>query len=310
MPLDGETIINDGVFGSITVQNKELDDMVLLRADGTPTYMLSVVVDDHDMGITHIIRGADHLTNSFRQYWVFRAMGWNIPEFAHIPLIHGSDGQKLSKRHGAMAVGDYRALGYLPQAVANYITRLGFSHGDEEYFTRAQAISWFDLKSIGQSPARFDFKKCENLNGRYIADSNDAELIPLIQALDSRLTHEILQPAIANLKKRAKTLVQLAEMAQFLLEPPQKANIDANLLKNYDEKEKLIALEILEQCTDWQHDTLYQSAKDFCTAKEYNLGKIANSARLAITGLQASPGFFELVGMLPRHEVISRIKNF
>ncbi len=231
-PREGETVVEDRVQGRVTWQNKDLDDMVLLRSDGTPTYMLAVVVDDHDMGITHIIRGDDHLTNAARQTQLYNAMGWDAPSFSHIPLIHGPDGAKLSKRHGALGVEAYRAMGYLPSAMRNYLARLGWSHGDDEIFSTEQAIEWFDLNAIGRSPSRFDFAKLENLNGHIIRQTPDAELVAQIRTIvlgvesakefADRIDEQgwkKLEQAMPGLKERAKTLVELLVSARYLFVP-------------------------------------------------------------------------------------------
>ncbi len=227
-PQEGETVLADHVQGEVRVQNAQLDDMVLLRADGTPTYMLSVVVDDHDMNVTHVIRGDDHLTNTFRQIQIYRAMGWDLPEFAHIPLIHGADGAKLSKRHGALGVDAYRDMGYLPEAVRNYLLRLGWGHGDDEIISTEQAIEWFDLGGIGRSPSRFDFAKLDNLNAHYMRLADDARLVglivPLIEAKSGAPVNsearDLLTRAMPGLKQRAKTLVELAEFGALLRSGP------------------------------------------------------------------------------------------
>ncbi|ADP72422.1 glutamyl-tRNA synthetase [Rhodomicrobium vannielii ATCC 17100] len=242
-PREGETVVEDEVQGRVRWANKDLDDMVLLRSDGTPTYMLAVVVDDHDMGITHVIRGDDHLTNAARQKQIYNAMGWDVPTFAHIPLIHGPDGAKLSKRHGALGVDAYRAMGYLPDAMRNYLARLGWGHGDEEIFTTAQAADWFDLDAIGRSPSRFDFAKLENLNGVYIRNTPDAELVRYIrqvlptledadyfQARANEGTWRQLEAAMPGLKERAKTIKELVQSAEYLVAtlPPIEARGDLN----------------------------------------------------------------------------------
>ncbi|HEV8406554.1 MAG TPA: glutamate--tRNA ligase, partial [Sphingomicrobium sp.] len=218
-PRDGETVIDDQVQGRVTVQNAEIDDFILLRSDGSPTYMLAVVVDDHDMGVTHVIRGDDHLNNAFRQLAIIRAMGWPEPAYAHVPLIHGPDGAKLSKRHGALGVDAYRdELGLLPEAVGNYLLRLGWGHGDDEIISREQAIEWFDLPQVGKYPSRFDFKKLENLNGHYIRDADDERLADLV-VQRARLSADqvaLLVKAMPELKSRANTITQLAESAEFL----------------------------------------------------------------------------------------------
>src|SRR6185312_6914054 len=224
-PQTGETMVHDKVQGDVRFANDQLDDMILLRSDGTPTYMLAVVVDDYDMGVTHVIRGADHLNNAARQLQIIQAMGWPIPVYAHVPLIHGPDGAKLSKRHGALAVDEYRKMGYLPEAMRNYLLRLGWSHGDDEFISTAQAIEWFNLENIGKSPARFDFKKLDNLNGQYIRSMDDATLADEVadflareeppRHLDAR-AKERLKAAMPGLKERAKTLIELSQGAEFL----------------------------------------------------------------------------------------------
>src|SRR3954469_12923509 len=222
-PQEGETVLADHVQGEVRVQNAQLDDMVLLRADGTPTYMLSVVVDDHDMNVTHVIRGDDHLTNNFRQVQIYRAMGWDLPEFAHIPLIHGADGAKLSKRHGALGVDAYRDMGYLPEALRNYLLRLGWGHGDDEIISTEQAIEWFDLDGIGRSPAQFDFAKLDSINAHYIREADDARLLALVaERLETQFGRPLsevesgrLLKAMPGLKPRAKTIVELAEKGRF-----------------------------------------------------------------------------------------------
>ncbi len=294
MPKTGEFTINDKVQGKITVQNKELDDMVLLRADGTPTYMLSVVVDDHDMNISHIIRGSDHLTNAFRQSALYHAMDWQLPEFAHIPLIHGPDGAKLSKRHGALGVDAYRDMGYLPEAVNNYILRLGWGHGDNEIISRDQAIAWFDLDAVGKAASCFDFTKLENLNGHYIASADNQYLCAEILKIKPNLPQNLLLNAMNALKSRAKTLNQLAENAKFLGDAPKFPLEDAKLQTTLNREFLTIAMEILAIAPDWHHDKLYEFFKEQCQTRQVNLGKIANGARVALSGMAASPGFFEL----------------
>src|SRR5262245_408715 len=255
-PLTGETVIDDQVQGRVVWQNENLDDLVLLRSDGTPTYMLAVVVDDHDMGVTHVIRGDEHLTNAPRQKHIYDALGWPVPVMAHIPLIHGPDGKKMSKRHGALGVEAYRAMGYLPAAMRNYLVRLGWSHGDQEIFSTEELIRLFDLPQIGRSPARFDFAKLDNLNGHYIRQSGDAELVVAIETmlphvaggaeLAAKLTPALrgqLEAAMPGLKERAKTLVELIDGAQFLFaERPIKLDEKAKALVTPDAQALLAAL--------------------------------------------------------------------
>ena len=261
VPLEGDTVIDDLVQGEVTVANQRLDDMILLRADGTPTYMLSVVVDDHDMGISHIIRGDDHLTNAFRQSQMYRALGWDIPAFAHIPLIHGPDGGKLSKRHGALGVDAYRDMGYLPAALRNYLLRLGWSHGDDEVIDTAQAVAWFDLDAVGKSAARFDFAKLESLNGHYIRETPDDSLLgllrPILEDLVGAPLDETalfrLSAGLVGLKPRANTVNALAESALFYVaKPPLAMTEKATKILDPDAKSMLSALvEMLRETSDW-----------------------------------------------------------
>lgn len=305
-PIEGETTIHDKVQGSVSIKNSELDDMVLLRSDGTPTYMLAVVVDDHDMGITHIIRGDDHHTNSFRQAQIYNAMGWEIPEFAHIPLIHGADGAKLSKRHGALGVDEYRKMGYLPEALRNYLLRLGWSNGDAEIISTEQAIEWFNLESVGKSPSRFDFVKLENLNGHYIREADDARLVDLVVESGGWMVDgeqiKILQKAMNGLKQRAKTIVELANNAAFYITPPQ--------IKLGNGREIISGiLPELENCTDFTHDNLQTICKSYGEKTSQKLGNIMSPLRAAITGATASPSMFEVMEILGKEEIIKRLKN-
>jgi len=318
-PMDGETTIHDKVQGSVSIKNSELDDMILLRSDGTPTYMLAVVVDDHDMGITHIIRGDDHHTNSFRQLMIYDAMGWKAPEFAHIPLIHGADGAKLSKRHGALGVDEYRKMGYLPEAIRNYLLRLGWSHGDDEIISTSQAIEWFNLESIGKSPSRFDFAKLENLNGHYIREADDARLVELViesgkweVGSDKR---KILLRAMNGLKQRAKTIVELAENAAFYVaNRPIKLDEKASEIIAKDGKEIIAALlPELKKLEDFTHDNLQQICKNYAEKSGQKLGQklgnIMSPIRAAITGKTASPSMFEVMEILGKNETIERLRD-
>ena len=305
-PIEGETTIADKVQGTVSIKNNELDDMILLRSDGTPTYMLAVVVDDHDMGITHIIRGDDHHTNSFRQAQIYNAMGWEIPEFAHIPLIHGADGAKLSKRHGALGVDEYRKMGYLPEALRNYLLRLGWSNGDAEIISTEQAIEWFNLESVGKSPSRFDFVKLENLNGHYIREADDARLVDLVVESGGWMVDgeqiKILQKAMNGLKQRAKTIVELANNAAFYITPPQ--------IKLGNGREIISGiLPELENCADFTHDELQKICKSYGEKTSQKLGNIMSPLRAAITGATASPSMFEVMEILGKEEIIKRLKN-
>ena len=314
-PIHGETIVRDKVQGTVTVKNSELDDMVLLRSDGTPTYMLAVVVDDHDMGVTQIIRGDDHFTNSFRQVLLYQAIGWIPPEFAHIPLIHGADGAKLSKRHGALGVGEYEKMGYLPEALCNYLLRLGWSHGDEEIISTKQAIEWFDLDAVGKSPSRFDFAKLENLNGHYMREADDARLVDLVincrQWTVNNEHKNILLKAMNGLKQRAKTIVELAENAAFYVaQRPIKLDEKAKAIIEKGGREIIAGiLPELEKCSDWNHDSLQQLCKDYGEKIGQKLGNIAQPLRSAICGKTTSPSMFEVMEILGKKETTLRLKD-
>jgi len=317
-PQQGSTTIHDRVQGEVTVANAELDDLIILRADGTPTYNLSVVVDDHDMGITHVIRGDDHLNNAFRQKQIYEALGWTVPEFAHVPLIHGPDGAKLSKRHGSLAIDAYRDLGYLPQALRNYLLRLGWSHGDDEIISTEQAIEWFDLDAVGRAPARFDFTKLDSLNGHYIRAAEDDHLVALIspkleQALGKPLADaevERLRQAMPELKLRPKTLIELAANSRFLvasrpIRPDEKA---AKLLT--PDARRLLA-DLLERLSgaEWQTKRLEDEVRAFAEKKGTKLGAVAQPLRAALTGSLASPGIFVVMEVLGREESLGRIAD-
>lgn len=319
-PRQGETVIEDAVQGRVVVQNSELDDMILLRSDGTPTYMLAVVVDDHDMGVTHVIRGDDHLNNAFRQIGIMTAMGWDVPVYAHIPLIHGNDGAKLSKRHGALGVDVYRdEMGLLPEAVSNYLLRLGWGHGDHEIISREQAVQWFELGGVGRSPSRFDLKKLENLNGHYIRESADGYLAELVAPrVANRLGRTLgeqqialLETAMASLKPRAKNLDELAEGALFLFETrpltlDEKAasllgEETAALLKN--------AGAALESSVDWTVPALESAVRQVAEDAGIGLGKVAQPLRAALTGRSTSPGIFDVLVLLGKDESLARIND-
>jgi glutamyl-tRNA synthetase len=313
-PRDGETVIEDRVQGRVTVQNGELDDFILLRSDGTPTYMLAVVVDDHDMGVTHVIRGDDHLNNAFRQLVIIRAMGWPEPTYAHVPLIHGPDGAKLSKRHGALGVDSYRDdMGYLPEAVANYLLRLGWGHGDDEIISREQAVQWFDLDHVGKSPSRFDFKKLENLNGHYIREADDARLAELIAPRLGVSGGEkaLLVQAMPELKARAHTLIELAEGARFLfaarpIEPDEAA---AALLTSDADALLAKAHRALAALAEWDAASVEAAIRDVAEAEGVKLGKLAQPLRAALTGRTTSPGIFDVLALLGREESLARIAD-
>jgi glutamyl-tRNA synthetase len=317
-PQQGSTTIRDLVQGEVTVANSELDDLIILRADGTPTYNLSVVVDDHDMGITHVIRGDDHLNNAFRQQQIYEALGWTVPEFAHVPMILGGDGAKLSKRHGALGIEAYRELGYLPEALRNYLLRLGWSHGDDEIISTEQAIAWFDIEGVGRAPARFDFAKLDSLNGHYIRAAADDRLVALIspkleQALGKPLADadvERLRQAMPELKLRPKTLVELAANARFLVAPrPIRPDEKAAKLLTPDARQLLA--DLLERLSgaEWQTKRLEDEVRAFAEKKGRKLGAVAQPLRAALTGSLASPGIFGVMEVLGREESLGRIDD-
>lgn len=311
-PREGETIIDDQVQGRVTVQNVELDDFVLLRSDGTPTYMLAVVVDDHDMGVTHVIRGDDHLNNAFRQLAIIRAMGWPEPTYAHVPLIHGPDGAKLSKRHGAMGVDAYRdELGLLSEAVNNYLLRLGWGHGDDEIISREQAIEWFDLPQVGKSPSRFDFKKLENLNGHYIREADDARLAELIAPRLPGADKALLIKAMPELKARAHTLNELADGARFLFvhRPLDVDEAAAALLSPEARKILGAAHAKLAALAEWEPAVLEAAIREIAEENGVKLGKLAQPLRAALTGRTTSPGIFDVLALLGRDESLARIAD-
>ncbi|RIA56440.1 glutamate--tRNA ligase [Dichotomicrobium thermohalophilum] len=323
-PQEGETIIQDRVQGEVRWSNKELDDLVLLRADRSPTYMLSVVVDDYDMGITHVIRGDDHLTNAARQTQIFRALGWEPPVYAHVPLIHGPDGAKLSKRHGALGVEAYRAMGYLPAALRNYLVRLGWAHGDQEIFSTQELIELFDLDAIGRSPARFDFTKLESVNAHYIRQTPDDELVRRIREtlpeLDgvSDLAGKIdadgwdrLKQAMPGLKPRAKTLVELMDTARYLFaERPLEMDAKAEKQLTPEARQHLAALkERFAAVEDWSAELLEETVRTYAEEADVKLGKIAQPMRAALTGRTVSPGIFEVLEVLGRDESVARLAD-
>lgn len=319
-PREGSVTIEDRVQGPVTVNNAELDDFILLRSDGTPTYMLSVVVDDYDMGITHVIRGDDHLNNAFRQLALIRAMGWKEPIYAHVPLIHGSDGAKLSKRHGALGVDAYRdEMGYLPEAIDNYLLRLGWGHGDDEIISREQAIAWFDLDAVGRSAARFDFKKLENLNGHYLREADDSRLAgiarPMIEAKIGRSLSDseqaTLVSAMASLKPRAKSTLGLAEGALFLFERrPLILDEGAKALLEGDAAVLLESVSgALGGSSDWDETALETAVRQVAEDAGLGLGKVAQPLRAALTGRTTSPGIFDVLLLLGREESLARIHD-
>ncbi len=318
-PQTGETVIDDLVQGRVTVANAELDDMVLLRADGVPTYMLAVVVDDHDMGVTHVIRGDDHLNNAFRQVQVFKAMGWSLPAFAHIPLIHGPDGAKLSKRHGALGVEAYRDMGFLPAAVRNYLLRLGWSHGDLELISTEEAIKLFDLEGVNRAPARFDLVKLESVNGHYMREAAPEALLPatlpLIEAEIGRPLTDVertrIAAGMASLQSRAKTLLELRDGAGIYLEggPGALSPKAAKLLESPEADAALraacAALAAISEA-DWSEATVEAALRAAADAEGLKLGKLAQPLRAALTGSDASPSLFEVAGILGPAETLAR----
>ncbi len=318
-PQEGETVLKDHVQGEVRVQNAQLDDLILLRADGTPTYLLAVVVDDHDMGVTHVIRGDDHLTNTFRQIQIYNAMGWDLPEFGHIPLIHGPDGAKLSKRHGALGVDAYRDMGYLPEAIRNYLLRLGWAHGDDEIISTEQAVEWFNLEGIGRSPSRFDFAKLENLNAHYMRQADDARLVglaaPLLEAeLGRALTEserDLLTRAMNGLKQRARTVVDLARSARFYL-AARPLPMDEKAAALLDEKGRGVLADLaarFEAEADFTAAALEALVRAFAEERGEKLGKIAQPLRAALTGSTVSPPIFEVAELLGRAETLARMKD-
>ena len=316
-PDQGETVIDDQVQGEVRFAAAQLDDMILLRSDGTPTYMLAVVADDHDMGVTHVIRGVDHLTNAARQAQLFLALGWEVPEFAHIPLIHGPDGAKLSKRHGALAAQSYRDQGFLPEAMRNYLSRLGWAHGDDEIFSTDQMIEWFGLDAVGRSPARFDMDKLRNLNGTYIQQATDSRLIELIApglVADSEISPDIfsrVETLMPLLKQRAKSLVELADNARFLVtDRPIKMIPKAEKLLKGDAPVMLQKLlNQLKTLDDWTSGALEDSVTGFAETEKLKLGTVAQPLRAALTGSNASPGIFDVLAVLGRDESLGRIAD-
>jgi glutamyl-tRNA synthetase len=320
-PQTGETVIQDHVQGTVRVQNQQLDDMVLLRGDGTPTYMLSVVVDDHDMGITHIIRGDDHLTNAFRQTQIYQSMGWHVPEFSHIPLIHGADGAKLSKRHGALGVDAYRDMGLLPESLCNYLLRLGWGHGDDEIISREQAIQWFSLEGIGRSPSRFDMDKLLHLNGHYLRETPDDPLVSLIlqpvwekagasslPVVSRDVLKERLLKGMAGLKTRAKTLLELADNALFY--SFKGVVMKGGAIQPLSASQKSLVKKVvdaLESQKHWTEDALHLLVKEASQSVGMKLGEAAQPLRLLLCGGPISPSLFDVMAVLGKEETLARL---
>lgn len=323
-PQDGETIVHDKVQGEVRFPNKDLDDFIILRSDGNPTYMHAVVVDDHDMGVTHIIRGDDHLTNAARQTIIYKAMGWEVPVMAHIPLIHGADGAKLSKRHGALGVEAYREMGYLPEALLNYLARLGWSHGDDEVMSIADMISWFEIEDVNKGAARFDFKKLEALNGVHMRKMDDEALLAILvdtlphlpngkalaDAMDEGLRAKLLA-SMTGLKDRAKTLVELVDGAQFLIAQrplPMDEKAEAILADGGRDALKGLLPEF-EKLADWNTAAIEAVVRAYAEANDLKLGKAAQPLRAALTGRSVSPGVFEVMEVLGREEALGRLRD-
>lgn len=316
-PREGRITVADKVQGDVTWDAATMDDLILMRSDGTPTYMLAVVVDDHDTGVTHVIRGDDHLTNAARQALIFDALDWDRPVFAHIPLIHGPDGAKMSKRHGATGVTEYRDMGYLPSAMRNYLARLGWSHGDDEFFTDAQMIEWFGLDAIGKSAARFDFKKLENLNGQHIRASDTQALMAAVDELcatqqkpvPSGAKRQAMMAAMPNLKERAKTILELIELSYYILsDRPLDMDEKASKLINTETTPMLLRLtERLRDASEWTISTTEDVVRGFAESEGIKLGKIAQPLRAALTGRAVSPGVFDVMQTLGRDETLARL---
>ncbi len=323
-PQTGETVIDDNAQGRVVIPNKDLDDLIILRSDGNPTYNLSVVVDDHDMGVTHIIRGVDHLTNAARQTQIYLAMDWTVPSMTHVPLIHGPDGAKLSKRHGALGVEAYREMGYLPAALRNYLARLGWSHGDDEIFSTEQLVQWFELGGVGKSAARFDFAKLENLNGHYIRHTSDAELLAqliafmphvaggpaLLTRTDDAMKAKLLQ-AMPGLKERAKTLKELLASANYLYvaRPLPMDDKARQILDDGGQAALASLLPILSAASTWIGHELEAAVKAHAETTGVKLGKLAQPLRAALTGTSTSPGIFDVLEVLGRDESLARISD-
>ncbi|PZN97723.1 MAG: glutamate--tRNA ligase [Hyphomicrobiales bacterium] len=323
-PQTGETVVNDEVQGRVVWQNENLDDLVLLRSDGNPTYMLAVVVDDHDMGVTHVIRGDDHLTNAARQTQIYQALGWTVPSMSHIPLIHGADGAKLSKRHGALGVDAYRAMGYLPATLRNYLLRLGWSHGDQEVFSTQEMIELFNLSSIGRSAARFDFAKLESLNGLYMRQSEDRDLLDALKVIlpeigPARGVPATLSPelearflaAMPGLKDRAKTLIELLDSAYYLYATrPLQLDAKAAALLDDAAKQRLPGLSAkLSAVNDWSVAALEAAVRGYAEEHGLKLGQAAQPLRAALTGRAMSPGLFDVMAVLGREETLARLSD-
>ncbi|QEE20499.1 glutamate--tRNA ligase [Youhaiella tibetensis] len=321
-PLSGEIVVQDHVQGKVVFKAENLDDFIILRSDGTPTYMLAVVVDDHDMGVTHIIRGDDHLTNAARQIVIYNGMGWEVPDMAHIPLIHGPDGAKLSKRHGALGVEAYRQMGYLPEAMRNYLARLGWSHGDDEIFTTDQMVDWFSLDSLNKGAARFDFVKLENINGHYIREAEPTRLYEVMLATAEEVARnadvvglsqnkDTVLAALPELQPRAKTVLELIDLAQFIYaQRPLPIDASAAGQLTTDSRDMIGAFaEVLRGLNDWSVEAIDGAARAFAEARGLKLGKVAQPLRAALTGRTVSPGIFEVMVLIGKQETLDRLAD-
>lgn len=318
-PRDGEVVVHDEVQGRVAWKAEQIDDLILLRSDLTPTYMLAVVVDDHDMGVTHVIRGDDHLTNAARQTVIYQALGWATPVFAHIPLIHGADGAKMSKRHGALSVTEYREAGYLPTAMRNHLARLSWAHGDDEFFSTEQAIEWFDLPQVGKSAARFDFVKLANLNGQHMRATDDVVLVEAAKNIVasqqnepiSDLKVQRLAQAMPGLKERCKTVIELIEMAHYILSD-RPFDMDAKAAKQLTEDARTLLsrlTSLLRNVSEWSTETLEADVRAFAEDEGLKLGKVAQPMRAALTGRATSPGVFDVLITLGREESLARLQD-
>ena len=316
-PQSGEVVINDKVQGQVKIKADQLDDLIILRSDGTPTYMLSVIVDDHDMGITHIVRGDDHLTNAARQSMMYQALGWDIPVFAHIPLIHGPDGAKLSKRHGALGIEAYRDMGYMAEGMRNYLVRLGWSHGNDETFTTEQMIEWFDIDGINKAPSRLDFKKMDSINGWHIREADPAHLSVLVEPmLEHTLTDETrhkLNIAMPGLRERAKTLKDIVDGAGFIFST-RPLSFDDKAKKQLDDDAVRARLGRLttvlnDHTGDWTVEALEPIVKSFAETEDIGLGKVAQPLRAALTGTTVSPSIYDVMVVLGREESMARLSD-
>lgn len=310
-PESGTTIVHDLLQGDVIVDNSHLDDMILLRSDGTPTYMLAVVVDDHDMGVTHIIRGDDHLSNAHRQQLIYTALGWDVPKMVHIPLIHGPDGAKLSKRHGALGAEQYKEMGYLPEALNNYLLRLGWSHGDDEYINRVQATQWFSIDSLGKSPARLDFDKMKNMNAHYIGQLDDERALSLITGPMTEQSIENITRALPDIKPRAELTSDLSELAKLYMDnmPLILSDEGKKILNEVDPSFVDDIVKIMSACYEFSSENIQSAFKEFAKSKELKLGGIMKYVRILVTGQKNAPSMFNLLSIIGLKEALRRIQE-